>query len=204
MSKDFGIGASILKDGNSYEFKTGDFLSISFIIAKKLIEFLNGKIKIEEGANKEMSIIFYLMMGISDMNEEENSEEEEIEEVNHKNKKLILAEDNQINRDFFKAFFMMENYDFKIVENGQELVDEFEKGDYRLVLTDIQMPVMSGYEAAKNIRKMKKGKNIPIVGISAFYFDKESPELKKSEINEFISKPVSIKNLKEAINKYLN
>lgn len=117
-----------------------------------------------------------------------------------KNKRLLLVEDNELNREI--AVEVLKEYGFCIdtAENGQEAVDKVsssDPGEYDIVLMDIQMPIMDGYEATKRIRALDKPElsEITILAMTANAFDEDRKAAEACGMNGFLSKPLDIKDL---------
>ncbi|MGN1090039.1 MAG: response regulator, partial [Huintestinicola sp.] len=131
-----------------------------------------------------------------------------VEVENFKGKHLLLVEDNELNREI--AYEILSEYGFivDIAENGQEAVDKVsasKPGDYDLVLMDIQMPVMNGYEATKSIRGIvdKELSSVPIVAMTANAFDEDRKAAADCGMNGFISKPINMEEVIGALHSVL-
>lgn len=122
------------------------------------------------------------------------------------NDKILIAEDNQDNQILIKLYLNKEEYDFDLVENGKEAVDKYKEDNYSLVLMDIQMPKMDGYEATSIIRnweKRKDKKEIPIVALTAYALDSDKEKMLSSGFNDHLGKPIKKDDLFEMIEKYI-
>lgn len=124
-------------------------------------------------------------------------------------KRILLAEDNELNREI--ASELLKGYGFDIVsaENGSEAVEKVavsEPGYYDLVLMDIQMPIMNGYEATKHIRALdnKELSGIPILAMTANAFDEDRKAAEECGMNGFLSKPIIMDEVISAVNSVLN
>ena len=136
---------------------------------------------------------------------EENTFLAASETHNFKGKRLLLVEDNELNREI--AFEILNEYGFIVdtAENGKEAVEKIsasKPGDYDLVLMDIQMPVMDGHEAARQIRALKNPglSLVPIVAMTANAFEEDRRSAQASGMDGFISKPISISEVVQALN----
>jgi len=120
-------------------------------------------------------------------------------------KKILLAEDNFINRKLVTFILSREGYRFEIAENGKEVVEKFlaNPGDYDLILMDVQMPVMDGYEAIKIIRE-KGFKDIPVIAMTAQSMIGDREKCLEAGMNDYISKPIKKRNFLEVLRKWLN
>ena len=122
---------------------------------------------------------------------------------------ILLAEDNEINRE--SAVELLEGFGLKLdtAINGIEAVRLFREsrpGYYALILMDIQMPEMNGYEAARTIRSLSRedGRTIPILAMTADAFVEDIESAKAAGMNGHLSKPVDFELLGREIRKYLN
>ncbi|MCI5994962.1 MAG: response regulator, partial [Blautia sp.] len=131
------------------------------------------------------------------------------EENGFKNKRLLLVEDNELNQEI--ALEILGEYGFIIdtANNGLEAVEKVassKPGDYDLILMDIQMPVMDGHEGTKRIRNLKEPAlaNIPILAMTANAFDEDRKAALEYGMNGFLSKPIEIKQVIQALNGLFN
>lgn len=131
------------------------------------------------------------------------------EENGFKDKRLLLVEDNELNQEI--ALEILGEYGFMIdtANNGLEAVEKVassKPGDYDLILMDIQMPVMDGHEATKRIRNLKEPAlaNIPILAMTANAFDEDRKAALECGMNGFLSKPIEIKQVIQALNGLFN
>lgn len=118
---------------------------------------------------------------------------------------ILLAEDDLINRELIKTIIDQEDWAVTAVENGKEALAALEKSSFDLILMDIQMPTMNGFEAADAIREKEKhtGKHIPIIALTAYAIGAFRDECVAHGFDEYISKPFRQKELIQAIKKQL-
>lgn len=128
---------------------------------------------------------------------------------NFKGKRLLLVEDNELNREI--AYEILNEYGFIVdtAENGKEAVDKIsasKPGEYDLVLMDIQMPVMNGYEATKSIRSLDDNElsAVPIVAMTANAFDEDRRAAAECDMNGFISKPINMEEVVQELHDVLS
>ncbi len=122
--------------------------------------------------------------------------------------RILLAEDNELNQEIATAILGDAGFTTEIAENGQIAVDMLEKSSpdyYQLVLMDVQMPVMNGYEATKRIRSLANRElaAIPIIAMTANAFEEDKQEAIKSGMNDHISKPIDIGCLFDTLSRIL-
>jgi len=109
---------------------------------------------------------------------------------------ILVAEDNAINAKFIDTILQRSGAVVLVVNNGQEVVDAFEEGDFDVILMDINMPVMDGIQATKLIRNSEaKNKRIPILGLTAVSFSDEKPFCREAGFDDVLEKPISVDEL---------
>lgn len=118
---------------------------------------------------------------------------------------VLLAEDDPANLKLMVTLFKKRSWQTVSAENGMEAVDEWEKGGIDLIIMDINMPFMNGYEASAMIRKREKetGGYTPIIAITAFTYDKDIDKAKKCGIDAHLPKPIDSIELFTTIDKVL-
>ena len=174
-------------------------------ITKKLVEKMGGTISFESkegtGTTFVIRIPFQIDADMKDRNETEEKTETSIQGLH-----VLLTEDNELNMEI--AEFVLQNEGAVVTKawNGQKAVDIFRKnrpGEFDVILMDIMMPVMNGYEAAKLIRSLDRedAKVIPIIAMTANAFTEDKMRAKEAEMDEHIAKPVDGKLLVKAINE---
>lgn len=140
--------------------------------------------------------------------EEECIKNSLIEKKNFRAGRILLAEDNELNQEIAEAILEEAGFTLEIAGDGQTAVDmlkESEPGYYQLVLMDVQMPVMDGYEATKTIRKLEDQKlaAIPIIAMTANAFEEDRQEALKSGMNGHIAKPINVDTLFDILEEVL-
>ncbi len=139
----------------------------------------------------------------------EEKEEKEEEKVDFSGRRILLVEDNMMNREIATEYLQDFGFLVENAENGKEaceILEKSEPGYFDLVLMDIQMPVMNGYEATKAIRKFKNKQiaNIPILAMTANAFEEDKKAAKEAGMNGHLAKPIDIPKLIEALKELLN
>lgn len=173
-------------------------------IAKQLIELHGGTIRVQSTVNKGSSFTFFLHLKVY---KGEHPNEKRIEETEKKISgcKILVAEDNPVNQLLIKETLIDFGIHLDIAENGWEAIKLFQKKDYDLVLMDIQMPEMDGYQATKHIRNdenVNKCK-IPIIAMTAHAMTGEDQKAIAAGMNDYISKPFDPDELFEKICKHI-
>lgn len=133
---------------------------------------------------------------------------EQLEEVDYSSKRILVVEDNDLNREIAEEILAMTGVKVETAENGKAAVDMVaasEEGYYDLILMDLQMPVMNGHDATRALRKMerKDTKTIPIVAMTANAFVEDIQQSKASGMNEHMSKPLDIDQLQRMLSRWL-
>ena len=174
-------------------------------ITKKLVEKMSGTISFESKEGTGTTFVIRIPFQI-DADMKDRTETEEKTETSIHGLHVLLTEDNELNMEI--AEFVLQNEGTVVTKawNGQEAVDIFRKsrpGEFDVILMDIMMPVMNGYEAAKMIRSLDRedAKVIPIIAMTANAFTEDKMRAKEAGMDEHIAKPVDGKLLVKVINE---
>lgn len=182
-------------------------------ITKSIVEMMGGKITVESELNKGSIFTVKVMFALQDIDEEsidteaieEQKKQEQKERIEEQRrlfdgKKILLVEDNVLNREIARMLLKEARFIVDEAVNGQEAYEKIknsQEGEYALVLMDIQMPIMDGYEATRQIRQLPiRGlANIPILAMTANAFEEEKKKALSCGMNGHISKPIDVNNL---------
>ena len=177
-------------------------------ISKKLIEKMGGTITFESAEGIGTTFVIRVPFKI-DLDVDIREEQADVSEKSIKGLHILLAEDNELNMEIAEFMFQNEGTEVTKAWNGQEAVELFEKsrpGEFDVILMDIMMPVMNGYEATKMIRSLDRedAKVIPIIAMTANAFAEDRLRAKEAGMNEHIAKPVDAKLLIKIIHKLVH
>lgn len=183
------------------EFRQGTGLGLS--ICKMIIEKLGGEIGVESEQGKGSCFWFTLPLSVPLVfpNEEDDNISDNIPEALPGQYTLLVAEDVLENYLLLQAV-LKQQYRLIYATNGRQAVQMFKKYEPDLILMDIKMPVMDGFAATREIRKLSS--DVPVMALSAFAYDKEKEKAKECHFNDYLVKPVDIPLLKYKIKYYLN
>ena len=184
---------------------------LGMAISKRLVDAMGGSIEIKSEPEKGSEFIVRLELGIAQEEPEKNTVEEEGDEdtvkLDFRGERILLVDDNPINRQIAKGILKAYGFIIDDASNGREAVntiEEAEAGYYDVVLMDVRMPVMNGYEATKRIRAMEEGKSdIPIIAMTANTFEEDVKAARDSGMDAHISKPIEIPTMMEILSEIL-
>ena len=177
-------------------------------ITKKLVEKMDGTITFESKEGEGTTFVIRVPFKI-DMEADKREEQKEVSEKSIKGLHILLAEDNELNMEIAEFMLQNEGADVTKAWNGQEAVELFEKsraGEFDVILMDIMMPVMNGYDATKTIRSLDRedAKEVPIIAMTANAFTEDRIRAKEAGMDEHIAKPVDAKLLVKVIHKLVD
>jgi len=172
-------------------------------IVKQLVELQNGKICVSSKPNEGTEFIFTIPYKIAEdiIGRDTFTAAEDIQ-LNRKNIRILVAEDNDMNQSLMKYLLTSWNLDFNIVNNGEEAIEALQKNKFSLILMDIQMPYMDGYRTTEKIRNELKN-DVPIIAMTAHAMAGEREKCLSYGMNEYISKPIRESELYKIINDIL-
>ena len=180
---------------------------LGMAITRNLVEAMGGTIDVESelGQGSCFEVLIDLRIAedrfvSSTVQEEKNEQNDNI----FQGMRFLCAEDNELNAEILTELLKIEGAECTICENGEEILKTFEKsapGDYDMILMDVQMPVMNGYEATKAIRRSSHelAKKIPIIAMTANAFSEDIQHSLAAGMNAHVSKPVEMRVLEKTI-----
>ncbi len=178
---------------------------LGMAISKKLVEEMGGTITFESKKGVGTTFVIRVPFKI-DLDADKREESKEVSEKSIKGMHVLLAEDNELNMEI--AEFLLQNEGAEVTKawNGQEIVELFRKsesGEFDVILMDIMMPIINGYEAAKRIRSLDRedAKKIPIIAMTANAFTEDRIRAKEAGMDEHVAKPIDVELLIKVIHK---
>ena len=179
-------------------------------ITKSLVELMGGAIRVDTEKDKGTRFTICLQLPAADENEIRMIEKSEASEAEHRDftgKKLLLVEDNPINREIACTILEARGFSVDTAENGQIAVDmiaDQEEDTYDAVLMDIQMPVMNGYDASRAIRAMLDDRSqVPIIALTANTFEEDRRNIMDAGMDAYVFKPFTPDDLISVVGKYV-
>lgn len=211
MSKDYipTIFDSFSRERNTTIGKiSGTGLGMS--IVKRMVDMMDGTIEVNSELGKGSCFTVILQHRLADDSyyEKKSSPKQGISKAVLKGKRILLAEDNDLNAEIAIELLAEEKIVVDRAKDGAECLDKLEKavpGYYDMILMDIQMPVMDGYDAAARIRRMKDEKkaSIPIIAMTANAFAEDRQKAISMGMNDHVAKPIDMNVLLPVIAKYI-
>lgn len=175
-------------------------------ITKNLVDMMGGKIEVSSEVHKGTEFVVTLSFKLQQTGGKlpRKEEKETLSSETFQGKRLLLAEDNELNREIATELLTEAGFQVEAACDGQEAVDRIaksEEGYFDAVLMDIQMPVLDGYEATRRIRKLENPKlaQIPIIAMTANAFEEDKQNAKAAGMNAHIGKPIDIPKLYETL-----
>ena len=171
---------------------------------KRLVEMMGGEVEIISELGKGTEVVVSLKFEITDVSNVKTGKLRTNAVMDFAGKRLLLVEDNEMNREIASAILSELGFTVEQAENGAVAVDKVansKDGYYDIILMDLQMPVMDGYKATSEIRALSE---IPIVAMTANAFDTDRQKCLEVGMNGHIAKPIDISKLFETLAEVFN
>ena len=180
---------------------------LGMAITRNLVEAMGGTIDVESELGQGSCFEVLIDMRIAEERTIALAAQEEIDEQDDnilQGMRFLCAEDNELNAEILMELLKIEGAECIICENGERVLETFEQsapGDYDMILMDVQMPVMNGYEATKAIRRSSHelAMTIPIIAMTANAFSEDIQHSLAAGMNAHVSKPIEMKVLEKTI-----
>ncbi|MDO4178111.1 MAG: response regulator [Phascolarctobacterium sp.] len=214
--EDTGVGMSEdflphVFDDFSREYSTTDSkiigTGLGLSITKRLVEFMGGSINIESELNKGTKVTVTCPFQVTELPDKDDITES-VETISFAGKRILLAEDNELNAEIAVAILEEAGFKIEVADNGIECIDMLRKHDvnyYDVILMDIQMPEMDGLTATTKIRRLKDDarRDIPIIAMTANAFEEDKQKALAAGMNGFVIKPIDIPALMQALKEII-
>lgn len=176
---------------------------LGLAIVKRLVELMEGSIIVESVIDKGSTFTVDIPFKASKEIEvtEKIDRTSNVNLIGKEKINILLAEDNQVNQLIMKKMLQKNGLNVEIADNGRIVLDKLEKESFDIILMDVQMPILDGYETTSIIRA--KNIDTPIIALTANAMEGDREKCLKRGMNDYLSKPVMSRNLIEMINKYL-
>jgi len=192
------------------EFSSTEGTGIGLVITRQLIELMNGELQVETQLGEGST--FWVEMTLADQAEldyiqdvTENRVMETRPALRRSQPYILVAEDNMINQELMAAQMELLGYEVDYANNGAEALEKWHSGKYYVLLTDIRMPVMDGYELIREIRAIDITGTHPVsvIAITANAMASDREKCIEAGADEIISKPVELEELRHALEKWI-
>lgn len=215
--KDTGIGMSENFRSHAFEMfereknttETGIIgTGLGLAIVKKIVEMMGGEVEIFSELGKGTEVVVTLRLKITDVSNVRAVKRRADAVVDFAGKRLLLVEDNEMNREIASSILSVLGFTVEQAENGAIAVDKVANssdGYYDIILMDLQMPVMDGYGATSEIRSLSNPalSGIPIIAMTANAFDTDRKKCLEAGMNAHVSKPIEVDVLKQTLGEEL-
>lgn len=182
---------------------------LGMAIVKNFVDLMDGSIEVESELGEGSTFTITIPHKIADKDyTNRNIESSNVSDIDFKGKRILLAEDNELNAEITTTILSEMGFEVKAVEDGILCVNEIQHqlaNTYDLILMDIQMPNMDGYKAADCIRHLSQPEkaNIPIIAMSANAFEEDKKKAFDVKMNDYITKPIDFQKMEEVLKNIL-
>lgn len=207
-----GLFSAFTQADNSITRKYGG-TGLGLSICLKLIKMMNGDINVHSELAKGSDFTFHIPFSPVPKNFSHFSEQLSQTRIhlepstqinfNFQGARILLVEDNLVNQLVANQLLKKLGVDVAIANHGGEAIDRLEKEEFRLVLMDLHMPIMDGYEATKRIKSNPKYQNLPIVALTAAVMPQDRDQCMKLGIVDFVAKPIDLQGLGLVLNRWI-
>lgn len=187
--------------------RTHQGTGLGLAIAKKIVELMGGELMIESNPGQGSIFSFSVIVKKSSQDHlVSDSQQLTWKDIKDMGTlfplRILLAEDNELNIKLMKLMFQQLGFEFEVAKNGREVLDQVKEQHFDVILMDVQMPVMNGLEATREIRKMEGTDQIIIIGLSANVFEEDQRKALESGMNDYLTKPIRLAALADKLEYY--
>lgn len=181
---------------------------LGLAIAKKIVELMGGELTISSELGKGSVFAFSVLLKNAPEIVSASTFTEQPKRTNWNGMakeypiRILLAEDNELNLQLMTLMLGQLGYDFEVAKNGMEALEMVKQKEFDIILMDVQMPVLSGLEAAIAIRKLGEKGDVFIVGLSANVFDEDQKKAAEAGMDDYLTKPIRLVALAEKLMEY--
>ena len=182
---------------------------LGLVIARKLVEHMGGELGVKSASGKGSFFFFDLTLPVASMSydhsecsTENHGKVEDLEVIpSFSGRSILLVEDNALNREVALQWLAKTDVRVFVADNGAHAVEMVESRPFDLIIMDLQMPVMDGYEATRRIRKSFP--NIPVIALSASVLETEKEKARRVGMNAHLAKPIDERELYRTLGQWL-
>jgi PAS domain S-box-containing protein len=176
---------------------------LGLVICKQLVELMGGEIAVESQQGKGSTFSFAVNLGVSSQEALTVKRKDIVLRDNFNGRRVLLVEDNEINRELAIELLRELGIQVEIAENGNQAIEHVQNENFDLVLMDIQMPEMDGLTATRKIRENGKLRDLPIVAMTAHAMSGDREKSLMAGMNDHLTKPVDLQKLMEVLSYWL-
>jgi CheY-like chemotaxis protein len=175
--------------------------NLGLVSSSELVQRMGGRIEVQHKDGVGTTFYFTARFKIADSHEFPELQKIEISRTTRKKLRILVADDNQINRKLTKSLLEKFGYEVQTVDNGRQAVALVQSEKFDVILMDIQMPILGGIEATQEIRNLPTKNKIPIIALTANALEGDREEYLAQGLNSYVSKPIAISELLNAIER---
>ncbi len=181
---------------------------LGLVISQKLLKLMGSEFQVKSALNQGSQFGFSVLLGVCTLESvkaAKPSPMDAIKNLQHLDGlRILVAEDNAINQQIVKEFLKLSGIHVELADNGQSALDRLTEAHYDVVLMDIHMPVLDGYQATRRIREQPQWTDLPVIALTAGVTEDEQEKCRAVGMNDVVAKPINPEKLIGTIKKWLN